>query len=104
MLSLKVLRDRGEKRRFDRLRLDDARAGIARSTARGLEADLKSRIDGEVRNVGHGQAIYIPPHGFAIESETAQRRRDSPGTVTVDASFVRLYTKLTTAEHVIHVR
>ena len=56
--TLKVLRQNVEGNRLKRLERDDSRTAIAAPDARALEAELKSRIHGEVRFDKGTRAIY----------------------------------------------
>src|SRR5690242_18601367 len=56
--SLKVLRDRVESERFERLRHDDSRTAIPSLDADALAAELKRVIDGEVRFDKGTRALY----------------------------------------------
>src|SRR5256714_10942346 len=58
MTSLKVLRQREEKKRFDRLKHDDSRTALPIRDARTLESELKRQIAGEVRFDKGTRALY----------------------------------------------
>jgi hypothetical protein len=57
-VALTVLRERIEHERFERLRRKDSRTAITDSAAHGLAAQLKRRIDGEVRFDKGARAMY----------------------------------------------
>jgi FAD/FMN-containing dehydrogenase/Fe-S oxidoreductase len=57
-VSLSVLREQNEKRRFERLGHDDARTAIGSADAAALAAELKPKIAGEVRFDKGTRAIY----------------------------------------------
>jgi FAD/FMN-containing dehydrogenase/Fe-S oxidoreductase len=57
-ISLAVLRNESEQPRFQRLHADETRTGIPPEAARGLEADLRKSIDGEVRFDPGSRALY----------------------------------------------
>ncbi len=58
MVSLTVLREQNEHTRFERQRRDDSRTAIPAEAARALEADLRSRLRGEVRFDAGSRALY----------------------------------------------
>ena len=58
-VSLTQLRRQTERERFERLRVDDSRTAIDDSAARELAAQLKKRIDGEVRFRGRVDEILL---------------------------------------------
>src|ERR1044072_4230669 len=58
MTSLRVLRQQAEHSRLERLRIDDSRTAIGDASAQALAADLKRRIDGEVRFDKGTRALY----------------------------------------------
>lgn len=58
MARLTVLREQDEHKRFERLSVDDSRTAIPSADARALSAELKKRIDGEVRFDKGARALY----------------------------------------------
>jgi FAD/FMN-containing dehydrogenase/Fe-S oxidoreductase len=58
MQSLTVLRQEGEKTRFERQRIDDGRTTVPRDAVAALEAELRSEIHGEVRFDAGSRALY----------------------------------------------
>src|SRR5581483_10647867 len=58
MLGLTVLREQNEHRRFERQERDDHRTAIAPDAARGLEAELRRTVEGEVRFDAGSRAMY----------------------------------------------
>ena len=58
MTTLNTLRERTEHRRFERLEKDDSRTAIPTVDAEALAAELKARIDGEVRFDKGARALY----------------------------------------------
>ncbi|HWG44513.1 MAG TPA: FAD-binding and (Fe-S)-binding domain-containing protein [Gemmataceae bacterium] len=58
MLNLTVLREQVETPRLERLRRDDSRTAIPAEAARELEAELRRRIEGEVRFDAGSRALY----------------------------------------------
>ncbi len=58
MISLTVLREENERRRFERQRHDDSRTALAPGVAEELAAALRSRIRGEVRFDAGSRALY----------------------------------------------
>src|SRR4051812_6428380 len=58
MLGLTVLREQNESQRFQRQRRDDRRTAIAADAARGLEAELRRTVAGEVRFDPGSRALY----------------------------------------------
>jgi FAD/FMN-containing dehydrogenase len=58
MVSLTVLREQSETPRFERQRRDDSRTAIPAEAARALEAELRRRIEGEVRFDAGSRALY----------------------------------------------
>src|SRR5205823_3583539 len=57
-VSLSVLRKESESQRFERLHFDDSRTAISESAAHDLAAQLKKRLDGEVRFDKGARALY----------------------------------------------
>jgi FAD/FMN-containing dehydrogenase len=58
MLGLTVLREQNERQRFQRQDRDDHRTAIAADAARGLEAELRWTVAGEVRFDAGSRALY----------------------------------------------
>jgi FAD/FMN-containing dehydrogenase/Fe-S oxidoreductase len=58
MISLEVLRQENEEKRFERLEKDDHRTAIPPEAARDLAAELRPRIKGEVRFDSGSRALY----------------------------------------------
>jgi FAD/FMN-containing dehydrogenase len=58
MISLSVLREQNEKPRFERQHEDNTRTTIPAEAVRGLESDLRRRIEGEVRFDTGSRALY----------------------------------------------
>jgi FAD/FMN-containing dehydrogenase/Fe-S oxidoreductase len=58
MLSLQVLREQNESSRFERLRQDDSRTNLGEEAREALAAELRRRIDGEVRFDKGSRALY----------------------------------------------
>jgi FAD/FMN-containing dehydrogenase/Fe-S oxidoreductase len=58
MVGLTILREQDEQGRFERLRADDHRTAIAPDAVRGLEAELRRTIAGEVRFDAGSRALY----------------------------------------------
>src|SRR5690242_17962113 len=57
-VSLQVLRQRDEDKRFERLHEDDTRTAIGRAEADELARELRKCIDGEVRFDEGSRALY----------------------------------------------
>lgn len=57
-ISLTVLREQGERARFERLRRDDRRTAIPGEAARSLEAELRRTTGAEVRFDAGSRALY----------------------------------------------
>src|SRR5438067_1528244 len=58
MVSLTVLREQNEHTRFARQRQDDARTAIPTPAAEALAAELRAKIEGEVRFDAGSRALY----------------------------------------------